>query len=54
MPVMLFPNARLTRACLPAFRTPAEENKPRYIAEMEKYKSMSCGSDTKHDRPLVK
>ncbi|PNW72637.1 hypothetical protein CHLRE_15g636500v5 [Chlamydomonas reinhardtii] len=31
-----------------------DESKPAYLKEMERYKSLSCGSDTKHDRPLVK
>eukprot|EP00798_Chlamydomonas_sp_ICE-L_P018553 gene18553-25060_t len=31
-----------------------EEGKSKYLSEMQKYKDMSCGSDTKHDRPLVK
>jgi len=31
-----------------------DKDKPRYLREMEKYKSMSCSADTKHDRPLVK
>jgi hypothetical protein len=28
--------------------------KPAYLREMERYRGMSCASDTKHDRPLVK
>lgn len=28
--------------------------KPKYLREMEKFKSQSCSGDTKHDRPLVK
>ncbi|PNH11602.1 hypothetical protein TSOC_001560 [Tetrabaena socialis] len=27
---------------------------PAYLREMERYKSLSCSADTKHDRPLVK
>jgi len=30
------------------------DSKPQYLKEMERYRAMSCGSDTKHDRPLVK
>lgn len=31
-----------------------EDDKPKYLKEMERYRSLSCSSDTKHDRPLVK
>lgn len=32
----------------------ADEDKPHYLKEMERYRAQSCGSDTKHERPLVK
>jgi hypothetical protein len=31
-----------------------DASKPSYLKEMERYKSMACSADTKHDRPLVK
>mmetsp|Transcript_40427 Transcript_40427/g.89803 ORF Transcript_40427/g.89803 Transcript_40427/m.89803 type:complete len:155 (+) Transcript_40427:137-601(+) len=30
------------------------DDKPKYLKELDTYRAMSCGSDTKHDRPLVK
>ncbi|EFJ43428.1 hypothetical protein VOLCADRAFT_106858 [Volvox carteri f. nagariensis] len=35
-------------------KTDDNKDAPRYLKEMERYKQMSCASDTKHDRPLVK
>ncbi|GLI67743.1 hypothetical protein VaNZ11_011996 [Volvox africanus] len=35
-------------------KTDDDKDAPRYLKEMERYKKMSCSSDTKHDRPLVK
>ncbi|GLC36758.1 hypothetical protein PLESTB_000786100 [Pleodorina starrii] len=39
-----------------AKKSKTDDNKdaPKYLKEMERYKQMSCSSDTKHDRPLVK
>lgn len=43
------------RACVRMFGPPEpDSSKPAYLREMERYKAMSCSSDTKHDRPLVK
>eukprot|EP00879_Flechtneria_rotunda_P003941 GHRR01004181.1.p1 GENE.GHRR01004181.1~~GHRR01004181.1.p1 ORF type:complete len:170 (+),score=39.89 GHRR01004181.1:166-675(+) len=30
------------------------ESESSYLKEMERYRSMACSADTKHDRPLVK
>ncbi|GAX83784.1 hypothetical protein CEUSTIGMA_g11209.t1 [Chlamydomonas eustigma] len=35
-------------------KTDSADEKPKYLREMEKFKSQSCSGDTKHDRPLVK
>ncbi|GFR50097.1 hypothetical protein Agub_g12242 [Astrephomene gubernaculifera] len=35
-------------------KTDDNKEAPKYLKEMERYKQMSCASDTKHDRPLVK
>eukprot|EP00882_Tetradesmus_deserticola_P006387 GHRQ01006717.1.p1 GENE.GHRQ01006717.1~~GHRQ01006717.1.p1 ORF type:complete len:152 (+),score=23.93 GHRQ01006717.1:781-1236(+) len=31
-----------------------DSSKSSYLKEMDRYKSMACSADTKHDRPLVK
>ncbi|KAF6258472.1 hypothetical protein COO60DRAFT_1122039 [Scenedesmus sp. NREL 46B-D3] len=31
-----------------------DSSKPSYLKEMDRYRSMACSADTKHDRPLVK
>ncbi|GBF96845.1 hypothetical protein Rsub_09701 [Raphidocelis subcapitata] len=31
-----------------------DAEKPAYLKELDRYRDMSCGADTKHDRPLVK
>eukprot|EP00873_Tetraselmis_striata_P046072 jgi/Tetstr1/466336/TSEL_010866.t1 len=31
-----------------------DDSKPHYLKEMDRYRSTKCGSDTNHERPLVK
>jgi hypothetical protein len=47
--------ANAARRVAPLITCHAEDDsKPRYLRELDRYKQMSCGSDTKHERPLVK
>lgn len=49
------PHPRARPAATPVrANSAAPEPSSAYLKEMDRYKAQNCGSDTKHDRPLVK
>lgn len=47
-------NRPLALPCRTAAAPEDDSSKPSYLKEMDRYRSMACSADTKHDRPLVK